>query len=216
MEVLKYTLIADGSSDKVLMNIIKWTLDDLYPRLPNEGIFADFRHLPKPPQKADIKNQVNDAAEYYPFDVLFYHRDAESSDNDIIEKRVTEIKSQLDNSYSSKTICVIPIRMMEAWLLFDEMAIKKAAGNRNYTGNFNLPSINKLEAENDPKKILHNLLMDASGLKGRSLKKFNVHKRVHLVAENIADFSPLKQLKAFKRFEQDLKDVIDKLLARKL
>ena len=29
-ELLKYTLIADGSSDKILMNIIKWSLDDLF------------------------------------------------------------------------------------------------------------------------------------------------------------------------------------------
>lgn len=40
---LKFTLIADGSSDAVLLNIVKWLLDDLYPTLPNEGQFADFR-----------------------------------------------------------------------------------------------------------------------------------------------------------------------------
>jgi len=35
MKTLNYTLIADGSSDKALMNIIKWSLDDSYSILPN-------------------------------------------------------------------------------------------------------------------------------------------------------------------------------------
>ncbi len=50
MKDLKYTLIADGSSDKTLLRIIKWVLDDLYPKLPNQGVFADFRGLPDPPK----------------------------------------------------------------------------------------------------------------------------------------------------------------------
>jgi hypothetical protein len=36
-------------------------------------------------------------------------------------------------------ICVIPVRMQEAWLLFDETAIKFAAGNRTYPKSLNLP-----------------------------------------------------------------------------
>ncbi len=39
---LKFTLIGDGTSDKVLINIIKWLLDDLYPTIPIRIEFADF------------------------------------------------------------------------------------------------------------------------------------------------------------------------------
>jgi len=60
--------------------------------------------------------------------------------------------------------------------------------------------------------LLHNLLADASGLKGRNLKKFNPDKAVHLVAEYIEDFSPLRKLDAFQAFENELRRVVDKYL----
>jgi hypothetical protein len=59
---------------------------------------------------------------------------------------------------------------------------------------------------------LHDLLKKASGLKGRNLKRFNVDKAVHLVVENIEDFSPLRKLEAFKIFETDLKSKMDHFL----
>lgn len=102
--------------------------------------------------------------------------------------------------------------MMETWLLIDEVAIKKAAGNRNFRGVINLPSLRALEKESQPKELLHALLREVSGKKGRVLKKFNVDKAVHLVAENIEDFTPLRNLVAFKAFEDDLKKVVDRYL----
>jgi len=212
MKTLKYTLIADGSSDRILLNIIKWLLDDLYPTLPNEGAYADFRALPKPPNKSDIKKQIEVAREYYPFDILFYHRDAESKSKDIMERRTLEIQQHLTDEEQSITVCIIPIRMMEAWLLFDENAIKKAAGNRNYEGRINLPDLKKVENEKDPKILLYNLLKTVSGRKGRNLKRFNTAYHTHLVAENIDDFNPLRELSAFRFFEQNLRNTIDTLL----
>jgi hypothetical protein len=103
--------------------------------------------------------------------------------------------------------------MMETWLLIEPEAIKKAAGNRNYTGNINLPPIRNLEGENQPKLLLYSLLEEASGKKGRNLKKFNVGKAVHLVAENIEDFGRLRDLNAFQAFEEELKKVVDKFIA---
>ncbi len=214
MDVIRYTLIADGSSDKALMNIIKWVMDDLYPEISFDGQYADFRSIRNPPPKSDIKNQIVKAEELYPFDVLFYHRDAESSKNGIIQEREEEVKKELDKKYEFKIACIIPIRMMEAWLLFDKMAIKKAAANRHYDAPIDLPSINKLETLTDPKLKLHSLLRKVSGLKSRNLKNFNVHEAVHLVAENIKDFSSLRELTAFKKFEQDLKIVVDKFIAQ--
>jgi Domain of unknown function (DUF4276) len=212
MELLRYTLITDGSSDKTLMNIIKWLLDDLYPKISNRGTFGDFRYLQKPPKKGDIKNQIQCAEYFYPFDILFYHRDAESDKKSIVKERTEEIKSQLEEKYISKTICIIPIKMMENWLLIDETAIKKAAGNRNYSKQINLPQINKIESLNEPKLFLHDLLKEVSGKKSRQLKNFNVQQAVHLVAENISDYSLLRNLDSFKQFEENLKTTISNLL----
>jgi len=210
MKELKYTLIADGSSDMTLLKIIKWSLDDLYPKVPNDGNFADFRQMPDPPKR--LGDKVRTANLYFPFDILFIHRDAESTNARMIAQRSQEINIELPEKDIDKTICIVPIKMMETWLLIDEDAIKKAAGNRNYNGRINLPPIRNLERESQPKELLHALLRDASGRKVRNLKKFNIDKTVHLVAENIEDFSPLRNLVAFRAFEDELKRVVDKFL----
>lgn len=210
MKELKYTLIADGSSDMSLLKIIKWSLDDLYPKLPNDGSFADFRNVKEPPKR--LKDKVSKAKLYYPFDILFVHRDAESTSVRMIAQRSQEILDELLEQDFDKTICIVPIKMMETWLLIDKEAIKKAAGNRNYSGSINLPQLRILEKENQPKDLLHSLLREASGKRGRNLKKFNIDKSVHLVAENIEDFSPLRNLDAFKVFEEELKRVVGRYL----
>lgn len=210
MKELKYTLIADGSSDMTLLKIIKWSLDDLYPKLPNDGSFADFRKMHEPPKR--LGDKVRTAKLYYPFDILFIHRDAESTNARMIVKRSQEVNIELQVEDIDKTICIVPIKMMETWLLINEDAIRKAAGNRNYRGRINLPPIRTLERESQPKDLLHALLRESSGLKGRNLKKFNIEKTVHLVAENIDDFSILRQLIAFRAFEDELKKVVDNFL----
>ncbi len=212
MESLKYTLLTDGSSDKILLNVIKWLFDDLYPQLPCDGSFADFRQISFPPQTGDVIQRVKCAGSYYPFDILFYHRDAEKLDACIRKKEILKL---VDQNLSSKIVCVIPVRMMETWLLINEDAIKKAAGNRNYKENIDLPVLRKLESLAKPKEILHELLEKTSGLKGRRLKTFNVHYAVHLVAENIKDYSPLRELAAFREFENDLKVAVDLFLTKK-
>ena len=210
MKELKYTLIADGSSDVILLKIIKWSLDDLFPKLPNDGSFADFRKMLDPPKR--LADKVRTAKLYYPYDILFVHRDAESTDSRLIVQRCQEVNGELQEADIDKTICIVPIKMMETWLLIDEDAIKKAAGNRNYRGSINLPSLRTLEKESQPKELLHNLLREASGKKGRNLKKFNIDRTVHLVAENIEDFSPLRNLVAFQVFEEELKRVVNRYL----
>jgi len=210
MKDLKYTLIADGSSDKTLLRIIKWLLDDLYPKLPNQGVFADFRGLPDPPKT--LHEKFIAAQTYYPSDIVFIHRDAESTNLDSIKLRLDQIEKEIGKTNINNTVCLIPVKMMETWLLINKEAIKKAAGNRNYSGEINLPPTKKLEKESQPKKLLHDLLTDASGLKGRNLKKFNINKAVHLVTENISDFSQLRGLVAFKMFETNLQSVVSKFL----
>ncbi|MBN8653023.1 MAG: hypothetical protein J0L67_16445 [Cytophagales bacterium] len=211
MPELRFTLIADGSSDSTLLTVIKWLLDDVYPTIAVQRSFADFRHLPKPPQAGDIQARIDCASQYYPFDILIYHRDAESRDKGIVLQRKNEILANLVDS--EIVVCVIPVEMMEAWLLISGEAIKKAAGNRGYNKDMKLPAIQAIEAVSNPKDLLHQILKQVSGLKGRRLNSFNVHQAVHLVAENISDFSSLRQLNSFRVFEKDLREAVDKIVA---
>lgn len=213
MDLMKYTLIGDGSSDKALMPVINWLINDLFPELPVSGTFAEFRHMRNPPAKNDIKGQVEYASYYYPFDILIYHRDAEDRSEDIIGIRKEEILGELDDeTLLEKTVCVVPVVMTEAWLLIDRTAIKKAAGNRNFAGELALPAVQTLELKSNPKSILQDLLRTARDTNKRDLAKFNVNQAVHLVAEYTTDFSALRQLRSFNEFEKDLKQSIENFI----
>lgn len=211
MKTLNYTLIADGSSDKTLLRVIKWTLDDLFSNLPNEGVFADFRIFPSPPK--NLKDKIRLASKLFPFDILFVHRDAEKTDLGMIAQRKIEIENDLIPGLLEKAVCVIPVKMMETWLLIEKNAIKRAAGNRNFKGAIRLPKISRLEKESQPKLLLHQILKEVSGLKGRNINRFNPEAAVHLVAEYIEDYSPLRNLDSFLAFEKDLKNAVDNYLS---
>lgn len=210
MREIKYTLITDGSSDSILLDVIKWLFNDLYPMLSANGRYCDFRQLPAPPSNGDVAKRIEVARHLSPFDICFYHRDAESIDvKNILPQRISEIKDVLSDELKNIVVCIIPVEMMESWLLIDREAIKKAAGNRNYSGNLDLPKLNKLESHRNPKETLHNLLRKAKNCTGRRQKTFNVDQAVHFVAGEIEDYSTLRQLKAFQTFEADMKKVVD-------
>lgn len=206
---ITFTLLADGSSDKVLIHIIRWLLNDLYPKMTVSLQFADFTAWRDPPKT--LKEKIFLAYENYPCDVLFIHRDAEKNDQELIQERKREVANANPEDKSNIIVVVVPIRMTEAWLLIDAEAIKKAAGNRHYKGKIVLPRLKDIEKENDPKKYLLDLLKEASGLKGRQLSNFNGYQAIHWVAEYIETFEPLRELHAFKILEKDLKTAIGRL-----
>ena len=133
--------------------------------------------------------------ELYPCDLLFIHRDTESPDS---SPRSAEIEQAVAEAGAvTPTIPVVPIRMTEAWLLFDEQAVRRAAGNPNGRMAIELPAKHP-EAIVDPKSLLHQALKKASGLTGRRLRGLRTNDAVHRVAEYIDDFSPLRELTAFQ------------------
>ena len=99
--------------------------------------------------------------------------------------------------------------MQEAWLLFNEAAIRHAAGNRSGRQSLHLPPFKQLEKLPDPKGELHKRLKQASGLSGRRLKRFPVRQRARRVPEFMDDFSPLRALSAFAALEEDLQQIIE-------
>ncbi len=205
MQELRYTLLADGSSDRALLPILTWLLRQSCGAIPIEAEFADLRRLPHPPKK--LSERINWSVELYPCDLLFVHRDAESAP---IEEREAEIRKALKESSvedSVRVVCVVPVRMQEAWLLIDEAALRRAAGNPNGTQPLAMPDVKKLERLADPKQLICGLLRQASGLRGRRLKRFSWRSSAHRVAEMIDDFSVLYRLAAFQRLAAAVEQV---------
>jgi hypothetical protein len=207
MESLRYTLVAEGNSDRALMPILDWLLRENGVQRAIQSEFADIYEADLA-ERITLAVKIRESVRLYPCDLLFVHRDADTESR---SKRVEEIETAVVNAklVSSMTyVCVIPVRMQEAWLLFDEEAIRHAAGNRNGSQPLELPPLNQLETVANPKLVLADLLKAASGLSGRRLKRFNISQSAQLITYFADDFSPLRQLFAFQALENEIKQFV--------
>ncbi len=193
---LDFTLLTDGSSDAILIHPLTWLLEQRL-QAAASGTWADLRRLPNPPK--DLRSRIAAALDLYPCDVLFVHRDAETEP---LDRRIAEIEAAVAG-LRNPLIPVVPVHMQEAWLLIDEFALRRAAGNPNGQVSLKMPAIDRLEDIADPKRLLQKLLLDASELSGRRRKKFNPARQAMRLGELIEDYSPLRRLTAFQRVETD-------------
>jgi hypothetical protein len=198
---LTFTLLSDGSSDRALLPVLRWLLRQSTTR-NLQSQWADLRHLRNPPKK--LGERIQAALDLYPCDLLFVHRDAEGEPRQI---RVEEIRRHLPDPHPP-AICVVPVRMQETWLLFDEYALRVAADNPRGRVPLAVPVVGDLEAIPNAKDLLFKLLEIASELKGRRLRRLNVPERVHRLADLIQDFSPLRRLSAFEALEEDVRRIL--------
>ena len=206
MEFLRFTLVSDGSSDRCLMPILEWLLREVGRVKSVAARWADFSYGATP---RGLSERLDQALRLYPCDVLFVHRDAERQNPALRYEEVTEALAEVSGVSIPPAICVIPVRMQEAWLLFDESAIRNAAGNPNGRDELALPKLSAIESIPDPKAVLHGLLRQACGLSGRRLKNFAVAKAALLVTQYATDFSKLRALPAFDRLERDISTLRD-------
>jgi hypothetical protein len=211
MNELTFTLLCDGSSDSVLIPILKWLVTHC-------GFDGAINHHwidgAKLGHKNPLERRIVQTLELYPCDLLFIHRDAEKEPQEMrrdeIEQAIAASQNDIQQA-QAVTVCVVPVRMTEAWLLFDEPAIRRASGNPNGKVSLNLPKSAVWETLADPKRTLHDALRVASQLTGRRLESFQANRRQVQISEYIEDFSPLLTLKAF----QGLKDETTKALAER-
>ncbi len=208
---LTYTLLGDGSSDRALMPVLEWLLGQLAGSLPIEGAWADTGLAPH--KLENLREKMEFALDFFPSDILFVHRDAESQPPNFRHEEISGAGDPLVNLLlvrPTQLVAVVPVRMMESWLLIDENAIRFGAGNPNGLNRLTLPRLKTLE-KLDSKKVLHELVIQASGLQGRHLKKLDVTHSVQRVSEAIKDFSPLFKLSSFQRLQSDLRAALHQL-----
>lgn len=216
MNEIRYTLLSEGTSDRALMPVLSWLFQKHLPQYAVQDQWADLARLPKPPKS--LAERICLSIELYSCDLLFVHRDADNQGRD---QRVSEITRALQTVKESTDeiplICIIPVRMTEAWLLFDEAAIRNAAENPKGTQALAIPNLMSIEQHTDPKATLHHVLQQASGATGRRLKKFKsrMGEKVQRVAELIDDFSPLRYLEAFQALENDIIKFIEQHLSER-
>lgn len=206
MTEINYTLLSEGTTDKALLAIIDWLFRSKRSDLAVNGDWANIAAMPV--RLPSLAAKIRASIEAYPCDILFVHRD---SDNVSPEQRRGEIIEALGDADCNHhpLICVIPIRMVEAWLLFDESAIRDAVGNPNGRTRLNLPPLRRLETLPNPKEILRRVLEQASELTGRRRKDFGTAQTLVDLSLLIEDYSPLRQLSAFRRLEADIQAYLE-------
>jgi hypothetical protein len=208
MTELRVTIRGDGSSDAMLRPVVDWVLGRHLPAgTPIEVQHARLTGVPSG-QRKQLAGSVESALRLAPCDLLVVHRDAEKENP---AKRRQEIEDALTELQSAGVpvpghIKLIPVRTSEAWLLFDESAIRAASGNPNGKVKLKLPAPKAVEGLPDPKAMLRELVKAASEATGRRLQKLDTSNIPRTVAENIDDFSPLRKLSAFRAFESEVRE----------
>ena len=207
MPSLDCTLLTDGSSDIALLPILEWVIRQHTAEAAVHCEWADLRRLPSPPHALD--DRIVKAVELYPCQLLFVHRDAEGQDP---ARRYDEIRAAVQTAREKGVdlphVCVVPVRMQEAWLLLDPAAIRRAADNPRGMMDLGLPLPKHVEGVRDPKAQLYGTLRRACGLRRRRLKRFRPELRATLVSHYMASFDCLRALPAFRRLEHDAHKVI--------
>ena len=131
MKELRYTLVADGPSDQALIPILDWLLRETGKLSLSHGRYADFARIRKPSSLADRMRQ---AVKLYPCDLLFVHRDSEKQAPELRYREIQQAAQEAFNTAPTfPCLCVVPIRMQEAWLLMDESVVRKARGGYRCT-----------------------------------------------------------------------------------
>lgn len=167
MNELRYTLVSEGTTDRRLLPILTWLLQQ-HSRRAITASWADLRVADVP--RRSLAERVASAVMLYPCDLLFVHRDA---DNQGREARVAEIATAWSDVVVQARVPVVPIRMQQSWFLLREEPIRLAAGCPSGRTPLGLPSRASIERHADPKHTLRQALRLASGLAGRHLERFD-------------------------------------------
>lgn len=156
-------------------------------------------------EKLQVGLELRDGA---PTDAVFIHRDADGAGT--IARR-----SEIDDAVRSygrglPYVPVIPVRMTEAWLLLDEMEIRRVAGNPKGKGRLPLPTHKKVESIADPKAVLAESIRVASEATGRRLQRINRSFSEHraTLLRYLDRQGPVRELESWRALCADLDQLV--------
>ena len=158
---VRFLLICEGSSDIALVSHIQALLIDCGASEADGSAWYRGRL---------VKDKIRQGLRYHGgVDVLFVHRDADRARADA---RFAEIEEGVSAAgYHGRWVGLVPVRMMEAWLLADEAEIRRVAGRPGGTEPLNLPPPHELEVVSDPKQMLRDVLLKAGAPRGARRRK---------------------------------------------
>jgi hypothetical protein len=167
--VLTGLFVAEGSSDAPLADIVETLFLERDVQLSLTR--PDFALLPKVPK--DIASRLEASMKMLgrSVDVVVVHRDADGA-GPLARQQEIELAARRTR-VGRLLVPVIPVRMTEAWLLLDEAAIRRVAGNPSGRAALSLPKPRDVERLADPKSTLRQALIDAASVTGRRRERLD-------------------------------------------
>ena len=128
------------------------------------------------------------------------------------DKRLAEIRDAT-GELKCPVVPVIPVVMLESWLLVDGAAIRGVAGNPTGRMDLDLPDPRKVERDRDPKQRLRAALEVASGKTGRRLAKVRQRfgKDRALLAQRLDPDGPVNELQSWQALIADVARAVRQL-----
>ena len=205
---LRALLLADGPSDLPLAMHLEALCADHGREVQVTPI--DPRRLGLDGRTVEDRLRIVLAQDVEP-DFVFIHRDAEAQSPD---DRIAEVKRGATAAgISVETVVpVVPVRMTEAWLLLDEMEIRRVSGRPSSTNALGLPSAGQAENIADPKALLRKALLKAGDPSGKRRRRqferdFGRHRA--LLLQRLDPRGPVTKLSAWQRLDADVQSVLD-------
>ena len=207
LPLINMCLICDGSSDTCLTDVVQWLMDTNFP----ETIFRVVPAREVIPARVPLADRLERAYELYKPDLILCHRDAEAAGLDFRRNEVTTASAL--KPLPVDVVPMVPVRMLESWLLVDESAIRCAANNKNGNIPLDLPNPSRIEKLPDPKARLFDALNTASDLPPQRRRSFNPQHARSRITSFMESFEPLRLQQGFLEFENDFNSAIAKLTA---
>lgn len=198
---VRFILLCEGSSDQALESHLRKLLSNCGVE-EAVGTAIPFGIVRAPSSPGNWRKIQKVLSADPALDLAFIHRDADAVG---LAARAEEVDGTMSNvEVNLKWIPVIPVRATEAWLLLDESAIRRVAGNPRGRQPLQLPGPAQVEHVSDPKEMLRTALADASGKQGRRLARvrnsFGQHR--HILLEQLPAGGALERVPAWRRLRQ--------------
>lgn len=203
-------LITEGPTDiRFLESIVRRTFEDIaFECTQDIDIFVHTLRTPKTGSFVDYTiNASNDGIESYGIMTLAVHTDA---DRDTYEERINNkiipaqnALNELNNDYCKLLTPIIPVRMIEAWMLADKELLKTEIGTTKSDSDL---GINRdPETIANPKHTIEEAIRMATDYLPKRRRKLSISELYAIIGDTIS-IQELKKLDSYRKFQDSVRN----------
>lgn len=211
-------LNTEGPTDvRFLTDIVKRTFDDIAFECPKDIEILDIQHIAV--QKDEFAPMILEASrkgvEDFGISILCVHRDADDKNmDDVMKYSFLPLSKALEDKdeaiYCKVIIPVIPVRMMEAWMLADTQLLKDFI-DASKVPDGELGIERNPESYADPKAVIEEAIRKASaGKTKRRRDVIGIAELYEQIGKNV-NLENLRHLPSFRCFEEQIRSAFRRL-----